>query len=119
MVWLGRSVDPAVASSGLLLAASTNTLPPLNPARKTHQTSRSLDEAMQSALHQSRAVLKGRGPGGGGGNGSGSHLWLRLALISQDKSAATLFDDLTQVGLARVFGACVWCVCVCVWRTCV
>jgi len=50
---------------------------------------------VQAALQQSRAVLKGRGPGAGGGGGT--HLWLRMALISRDKSAAMLFDDLTQV----------------------
>jgi hypothetical protein len=57
-------------------------------------------------------VLKGRGPGAGGG--AGAHLWLRLALVSSDKSAAMLFDDLTQVGLkekaflrsARLGSAC-------------
>jgi len=62
------------------------------------QSARSLDAAAQAALQQGRAVLKGRGPGGGGG---GSHLWLRLALISRDKSAAMLFDDLTQSAAVR------------------
>jgi hypothetical protein len=65
------------------------------------QATRTLDGAVQAALQQSRAVLKGRGPGGGGG---GSHLWLRMALISSDKSAAMLFDDLTQVWLGNDSG---------------
>lgn len=32
---------------------------------------------------------------------AGSHTWLRLALISGDKSAAALFDDLSLAGVAR------------------
>jgi hypothetical protein len=47
-----------------------------------------------AALQQTRAVLRHRGPGAGGG---ASHLWLRLGLISHDRTAASLFDDLTQV----------------------
>ncbi|KIZ00957.1 Serine/threonine-protein kinase ppk16 [Monoraphidium neglectum] len=63
------------------------------------QAAQSLDAAAHSALQRSRAVLKGRGPGAGGG--AGAHLWLRLALVSSDKSAAMLFDDLTQAAAVR------------------
>lgn len=53
--------------------------------------------APQAALLGSRAALtrlKGMAA-------AGSHTWLRLALISGDKSAAALFDDLSLAGVAR------------------
>ena len=53
--------------------------------------------ALQSALIGSRGALtrlKGMAA-------AGSHTWLRLALISGDKSAAALFDDLSLAGVAR------------------
>jgi hypothetical protein len=52
---------------------------------------------LQNALLGSRAALtrlKGMAA-------AGSHTWLRLALISGDKSAAALFDDLSLAGVAR------------------
>jgi hypothetical protein len=52
---------------------------------------------VQAALLGSRAALtrlKGMAA-------AGSHTWLRLALISGDKSAAALFDDLSLAGVAR------------------
>lgn len=66
-------------------------------SRPRSQAAKTLDGAVQAALQRSRTVLKGRGPGSGGGHGT--HMWLRLALVSADKSAAALFDDLTQVRL--------------------
>lgn len=52
---------------------------------------------LQAALLGSRAALtrlKGMAA-------AGSHTWLRLALISGDKSAAALFDDISLAGVAR------------------
>lgn len=52
---------------------------------------------LQMALLGSRAALtrlKGMAA-------AGSHTWLRLALISSDKSAAALFDDVSLAGVAR------------------
>jgi hypothetical protein len=52
---------------------------------------------LQNALLGSRAALtrlKGMAA-------AGSHTWLRVALISGDKSAAALFDDLSLAGVAR------------------
>ncbi|KAF6253683.1 hypothetical protein COO60DRAFT_397163 [Scenedesmus sp. NREL 46B-D3] len=62
----------------------------------------SLDAMMQAALLGSRAALTclqrtGGAPAGGGA--CGAHTWLRLALISGDKSAAALYDDLGQAGV--------------------
>ncbi|KAI8466517.1 MAG: hypothetical protein J3K34DRAFT_524450 [Monoraphidium minutum] len=68
-------------------------------ASRELQAAKSLDGATQAVLQRSRALLKGRGPGGGGG--TGTHLWLRVALVSSDKSASVLFDDLTQSAAVR------------------
>jgi len=53
----------------------------------------------QSALVGAKAALT-RLKGSSGG-AAGSHTWLRLALVSGDKSAAALYDDPTQAGVAR------------------
>ncbi|KAF8059113.1 STY13 [Scenedesmus sp. PABB004] len=61
----------------------------------------SVDAIMSAALSGSRAALTRLAGLGGAPGGGGSHTWLRLALISGDKSAAALFDDLGQAGVAR------------------
>lgn len=57
----------------------------------------SLDGIMQAALLGSRNALTRMKGLGSANSTTGSHTWLRLALISGDKSAAALFDDLSQV----------------------
>jgi hypothetical protein len=103
------SMGPHLFSTYMSLVSATLTAVVRDPGLNAYvclardlAAASSLDGMMQVALLGSRGALT-RLKGMGGSTGSaacGAHTWLRLALISGDKSAAALFDDLSQVRAA-------------------
>eukprot|EP00775_Hariotina_reticulata_P001838 gene1838-2170_t len=100
------TMGPHLFSTYLSLVSATLTAVVRDPALNSYVClardlagATTLDGIMQSALVGAKAALT-RLKGSSGG-AAGSHTWLRLALISGDKSAAALYDDPTQAGVAR------------------
>jgi hypothetical protein len=100
------SMGPHLFSTYMSLVSATLTAVVRDPGLNAYvclardlAAASSLDAMMQAALLGSRGALtrlKGIGSTAGAAQ-CGAHTWLRLALISSDKSAAALFDDLSQV----------------------
>ena len=92
---LGRRHGTSEGGAALCLHAAHALAHTLSPPPPRAQASRALDQAVQAALLRIRSVVERCGAGR---NGSAiNHLWLRLALVSSDRTAAVLFDDLNQV----------------------
>jgi hypothetical protein len=100
------SMGPHLFSTYMSLVSATLTAVVRDPGLNAYvclardlAAASSLDGMMQAALLGSRGALtrlKGIGSTSGAAQCC-AHTWLRLALISGDKSAAALFDDLSQV----------------------
>ncbi|WIA38873.1 hypothetical protein OEZ86_002148 [Tetradesmus obliquus] len=104
------SMGPHLFSTYMSLVSATLTAVVRDPGLNAYvclardlAAASSLDGMMQAALLGSRGALtRLKGMGAAGGSAAcGAHTWLRLALISGDKSAAALFDDLSQAGVMR------------------
>lgn len=98
------SMGPHLFSTYLSLISATLTAVVRDPGLNAYvclardlAAASNLDNIMQAALLGSRAALTRLKGLTTVVSGAGGHTWLRLALISGDKSAAALFDDLSQV----------------------